>query len=178
MSTLSVDTIQGKTTAGTVQMPSGSVIQVVHHSSSDLFSGNVTGSNITASSNSWVNGDAQSQVIITPKFANSFILLQCVFNTDNETTNGRAMYTFFKSVNGSTFSNVAITNSSGYDSLSRVHDIGERVLIGQEMQFYDAVSSTQEHKYKVYVRGQNSGNVAKIRNDIIPLKLTAMEIAQ
>ena len=33
MSTLSVDTIQGKTTAGTVAMPSGHVVQTVSNTS-------------------------------------------------------------------------------------------------------------------------------------------------
>ena len=35
MSTLSVDTIQGKTTAGTVAMPSGHVVQVITATSGD-----------------------------------------------------------------------------------------------------------------------------------------------
>ena len=60
MSTLSVDTIQGKTTAGTVQMPSGSVIQVLNTSSS---------SQISTTSTSAV--DTGMTLDITPKFSSS-----------------------------------------------------------------------------------------------------------
>ena len=59
MSTLSVDTIQGKTTAGTVAMPSGSVIQVLQ--------GEVL-TEISNSSSSY--GSVVSQAI-TPKFSSS-----------------------------------------------------------------------------------------------------------
>ena len=62
MSTLSVDTIQGKTTAGTVAMPSGSIVQVVQ--------GEVL-TEITNSSSSY--GDVVTQAI-TPKFSSSKIL--------------------------------------------------------------------------------------------------------
>jgi len=176
-SRLLVDKLEGKTTANSIEMPSGSVIQVVHRSSADAFTNSSTGNNIAATTNTWVSGGVQSEVTITPKFSSSFILLQCVMNIDNAATDNRALYTFFKSVNNGTYSNLAILNSEGYDALCRSHDTGERGLFNQGMQFYDAVDSTQVHKYRVYVRGQNSGNAAKIRNDIVPLKLTAMEIA-
>ena len=43
MSTLSVDTIQGKTTAGTVKMPAGHIVQVV--SAEGSTQANVSGTN-------------------------------------------------------------------------------------------------------------------------------------
>ena len=66
MSTLSVDTIQGKTTAGTVAMPAGAVLQVVQ------------GVTTTASSESVAAHNLSSVVVsatITPKFASSKILM-------------------------------------------------------------------------------------------------------
>jgi hypothetical protein len=72
MSTLKVDTIQGKTTAGTVAMPSGHVVQVVEKVS--------TASN-TFSSNSYVDHD---ELAITPKFSTSKMYL---------TFTGRVKYT-------------------------------------------------------------------------------------
>ena len=69
MSTLSVDTIQGKTTAGTVAMPAGHVIQVVESTlnSSSQYSNSTT--SLT---------DVGLSVQITPKFSSSkvFILFQ------------------------------------------------------------------------------------------------------
>ena len=187
-SELQVTTIRGVPTgsnANQIVIPTGQVltapghiVQVVHRQSSDVYSGNVSGSNIQASSNSWVSGGTESELTITPKFANSYILLQCVINTDNANTDSRAMYTIFKSVNAGAYTNLTPNNSNNYDSLARIHDLGERIIIGQEMQFYDAVSSTQTHRYRVYVKNQNSGQTARLRNDIIPLKFTAMEIAQ
>ena len=64
MRTLSVDTIQGKTTAGTVAMPSGHVIQM--QSTTTTSSITVTATSLTASG---------LVVSITPKFANSNLLI-------------------------------------------------------------------------------------------------------
>ena len=62
MSTLSVDTIQGKTTAGTVAMPSGHVIQTV--------TGSTTAANISSTSYSGLGS-----ATITPVATSSKILL-------------------------------------------------------------------------------------------------------
>ena len=64
MSTLSVDNIQGKTTAGTVAMPSGHVIQVQY---------TTTTSSITTTATSL--GASGHIVSITPKFSNSKLLI-------------------------------------------------------------------------------------------------------
>jgi len=64
MSTLTVDTIQGKTTAGTVAMPAGHVIQM--QSTTTTSSITVTATSLTASG---------LVVSITPKFANSNLLI-------------------------------------------------------------------------------------------------------
>ena len=66
MSTLKVDTIQGKTTAGTVAMPAGHVIQVV---SSEIGASG----DISTTSTSFV--DTGHSVTITPKFSTSKVLV-------------------------------------------------------------------------------------------------------
>ena len=80
MSTLSVDTIQGKTTAGTVAMPAGHVIQTLQALKTDVFS---------TSSTSFVDVTGLS-VNITPKFSTSKIFVQfCVavgHNADTQQT--------------------------------------------------------------------------------------------
>lgn len=181
MTTLYVDNIapnlQSKISAPNLTLPTGSVIQVVHRTSSDAYSGNVSGSQLSTSTNSWVSGGTESELTITPKFANSYILLTAVINCDNANTDNKAMYTFFKSVNNGTYTNLAPVNHQNYDALARMHDTGERIIIGQTMQFYDAVSSTQTHRYRVYFRSQVNTETARLRNDLIPMKFTAMEIA-
>ena len=67
MSTLSVDTIQGKTTAGTVAMPSGHVVQTVSNSS-------------YSSATYSLSASTEQNVLsctITPKFSNSHMFIQC-----------------------------------------------------------------------------------------------------
>ena len=66
MSTLSVDTIQGKTTAGTVAFPSGHIIQTVYSSTDTKIASTSSQADVTL-----MTADA-----FTPKFANSHILIQ------------------------------------------------------------------------------------------------------
>ena len=65
MSTLKVDTIQGKTTAGTVAMPSGSVVQTSFHSFN-------TATTLNSNSDADVGGSSHT---FTPKFASSLLIL-------------------------------------------------------------------------------------------------------
>ena len=72
MSTLSVDTIQGKTTAGTVAMPSGMVVQTTF-----------TSWNTATTLNSDSDADiAGSSLTFTPKFASSLLILSCSVSTN------------------------------------------------------------------------------------------------
>ena len=64
MSTLSVDTIQGKTTAGTIAMPVGHVIQTITSETTTTIT--TTGTSFSASGH---------VVSITPKFSNSKIIV-------------------------------------------------------------------------------------------------------
>tara|TARA_R100000005_G_scaffold93116_1_gene67837 strand:+ start:499 stop:1008 length:510 start_codon:yes stop_codon:yes gene_type:complete len=65
MSTLSVDTIQGKTTAGTVAMPAGMVVQTAFQTFN-------TQTVLSSDSDADVGGSSLS---FTPKFASSLLLL-------------------------------------------------------------------------------------------------------
>jgi len=62
MSTLSVDTIQGKTTAGTVAMPSGSVVQYAYQTSAVA---------VSNANNAYVATSVA--IAFTPKFSSSII---------------------------------------------------------------------------------------------------------
>ena len=65
MSTLSVDTIQGKTTAGTVAMPAGMVVQTT-------FTSWNTATTLNSNSDADVGGSSHT---FTPKFASSLLIL-------------------------------------------------------------------------------------------------------
>jgi len=67
MSTLSVDTIQGKTTAGTVAMPAGHIVQTTFHSFT-------TATTLNSDSDADLGGSSHT---FTPKFASSLLILSC-----------------------------------------------------------------------------------------------------
>jgi hypothetical protein len=77
MSTLSVDTIQGKTTAGSVAFPAGVVIQTVDFT---------YGTTVATESTGYV--DTGVSAVITPKFSNSKIyitgFLHCRISGDHD----------------------------------------------------------------------------------------------
>ena len=73
MSTLSVDTIQGKTTAGTVAMPSGHVIQTIMHRSGSVATHNTTNT---------IEISTDFRATITPKFQNSKIIVHATTNAN------------------------------------------------------------------------------------------------
>ena len=76
MSTLSVDTIQGQTTAANVKLPAGSVLQAQ--------SFDYSGSAFTSSSTSHVA--TPITVTITPKYSSSKVLILCSTNLRKTTT--------------------------------------------------------------------------------------------
>ena len=81
MSTLSVDTIQGKTTAGTIAMPSGSVVQTIINSPDTAAA--------THDVTSWTEVSSGMRTSITPKFTNSILFIQ--FNLLVGCNNGTTM---------------------------------------------------------------------------------------
>ena len=179
MSTLAVNTIQAQT-GTTVSVPTGQtlyapghVLQVVHHNSG------TNGTEFTTTGNTFVSGGSECSITITPKFANSIIRVTASFNTDSAYTDSRPMYTFFRSINGGSYSNLYSANTQGYDAIIRNHAIGERLLMQNTMDWYDDNhNTTNSITYRVYFKNQNSGGTARIRNDIAPCVISATEIAQ
>ena len=96
MSTLSVDTIQGQTTAANVKMPAGHVVQTVQYLRRGLNSASSTLVNVQTSS--FV--DVMSKAIVT-KFANSliFVKMNCVYY---ETQSGQSARSTVKILRNST----------------------------------------------------------------------------
>ena len=77
MSTLSVDTIQGQTTAANVKLPTGSIVQTVQYLRKGRHDASM-GALVNVQTSSFV--DVMSKAIVT-KFANSliFVKMNCVF---------------------------------------------------------------------------------------------------
>jgi len=104
-SRLLVDKIEGKTTANTVQMPSGSIIQVTHAIKTDTFSTN----------NRSVNDgfvDTGLNCSITPKFASSLIMINasiCI----GSSIGSFAYFRVMKNVGGGSYSMSAEPDADG-----------------------------------------------------------------
>lgn len=171
MSTLSVDTIQGQTTAANVKLPAGSIIQTV------TFTSPFNGTEIAASTNSYVTTGSEGLISITPKYNNSKLLVKFDFNADTADSDNRAMYTLYRSIGGASEANVTSTNSNSYDALARIHETGSRILMPIRITYVDTVTSTAARTYRLYVKGQNANEIARVRNDITQLQASIMEIS-
>ena len=141
MSTLSVDTIQGKTTAGTVAMPSGHIVQV-------LSTTKTTEQSISGSSFVDISGLSQA---ITPKFATSKILVQVNVSFSGEVNS----YIAFKILRDSTEilknteSNTGLECSGGGTIPS---GSTENYAVHKEsMSGFDSPNTTSETTYKVQI---------------------------
>ena len=177
MSTLSVDTIQGQTTAANVKLPAGCVLQVLSTTKTDTFTTSSTGPiDITGLS-----------VSITPKYATSKILVMFdVHIVGNDSGTGLRL------LRGST--NLALGDASG--SRARMTAIGfysngasPNVYSGGQtsMSFLDSPSTTSATTYKLQAQclSTNGININMSRYDTDngnasrgSSTITVMEIAQ
>ncbi len=171
MSTLSVDTIQGKTTASNIAMPSGYIVQT-------------QSSAITATANHTTTTYTDSiSATITPKFSTSKIMVWATTSLFGEITS--TTYLWFASrlvrvVGGTT---TAIFNDHTASN-SLMHGWGQRSSSGNlecatydTMHFLDSPSTTSEITYKVQTAGRSSVQLS-INARSTSSTITMMEIAQ
>jgi len=171
MSTLSVDTIQGKTTAGTVAMPSGSVVQVTMTESH--------GVTLTTTSESLVASGVTAT--ITPKFSSSKILIVCSFTATSSTSNAivGTAYKMYRSIGGGSdavVTGMASSTQAGlleYNSNASSYNHSVAAFTNQ-----DSPSTTSEITYKLFFKRQNSSNTAAIQRDWGGVHIQLMEIKQ
>ena len=171
MSTLSVDTIQGKTTAGTVAMPSGSVVQVTMTESH--------GVTLTTTSESLVASGVTAT--ITPKFSSSKILIVCSFTATSSTSNAivGTAYKMYRSIGGGSdavVTGMASSSQAGfleYNSNASSYNHSVAAFTNQ-----DSPSTTSEITYKLFFKRQNSSNTAAIQRDWGGVHIQLMEIKQ
>ena len=158
MSTLSVDTIQGQTTAANVKLPAGSILQTVQGST-----------NTAMSSASTSYSDTGLTANITPKYASSKILVRISQH-----------YRFdrygwsIKIVRGSTDAFVPVNNYMVYST-----DLNSDTRNFLNYEIIDSPSSTSALTYKTQViLHQSSGtNLILNGNDFFSF-MTLMEISQ
>ena len=160
MSTLSVDTIQGKTTAGTVAMPSGSIIQVVQ--------GTALGTSVSSSTSFVTSG---IDVDITPKFASSKILVQATTCCDNEAA-GRQMYlTLYR--DSTRLDSAYVSGSYGLGSF---WNGGERTIGNVSIHILDTPNSTSQLHYELYYRSV-PGTQVEVNTQSVSGIIMCMEIS-
>jgi hypothetical protein len=171
MSTLSVDTIQGKTTAGTVAMPSGSVVQVTMTESH--------GVTLTTTSESMVASGVTAT--ITPKFNTSKIFILCSFTATSSTSNAivGTAYKMYRSIGGGSdavVTGMASSTQAGfleYNSNASSYNHSVATFTNQ-----DSPSTTSEITYKLFLKRQNSSNTAAVQRDWGGVHIQLLEIKQ
>lgn len=171
MSTLSVDTIQGQTTAANVKMPAGSILQTT----TSVSHGGAT----TSASNSLVATGYIAN--ITPKYNNSIIMIYfCTSFTsiDNNGTGGTAMK-FYKSIAGGSYSVVTSMASSAQTGLLEYSsDAGNYNHSVGTMMLTDSPATTSSINYQLYFARVGSVNSASIQRDWGGIHFHLMEISQ
>ena len=142
MSTLSVDTIQGKTTAKNVQMPSGSIVQVGTQTS-------VNGLQVYAATTSYTAVGSGLIATITPRFAGNKIRIHLTYQA--YASSNYIAISLYRSVAGGSYS--AATDAPPSNG---GHNWGN----GGSFNFIDEPSYTlgQSISYQPYYRGHTADN--------------------
>ena len=160
-STLTVDKIQGATTAANVTFPAGVVIQAVD-----------TSNNTETSVQNTTFVDTGLTLSITPKFATSKILaIVNLGSIYNSTTSGQPRFTLYR---GST--NLGGTQGNTNDNFGQTYSSSGAVSIQCTFTHLDSPATTSAITYTVYVR-TNTGT-AVIGHDNARNGITLLEIAQ
>ena len=162
MSTLKVDTIQGKTTAGTVAMPAGMVIQIQKSS----ISGDVT----TTSSSPVATG---LECAITPKFSTSLIMVQLI--------GGRSYIAAGQLLDVSLYKDGANVNSVGVGRWTSIYSLSNHHHGGYSAVHFETAANTSSRTYQVYFdvgSGTAYFNDTPSGNSEYSVNLVVMEITQ
>ena len=149
MSTLSVDTIQGQTTAANVKLPAGCVVQTVNTSFS-------TQTKVTATSYAAISG---ASLAITPKFATSKILVMVNFSTRVYDGNTNYANGSFQILRGSTaISGSVPTDGSGTFEIGAFDSGGSSVELNHRYHntILDSPNTTSATTYSVKMAAYGS----------------------
>lgn len=170
-STLTVDTIQGATTAANVKLPAGSILQTITSFSH--------GAAIQTASTSLV-GTGQTATI-TPKYNNSIIMLYLsasFTSIDNNGTGGTQMV-FYKSIAGGSYSVVnTMTSRASGGFLEYSSDAGNYNHSVGTMMLTDSPATTSAVTYQLYFARLGSSQNASLQRDWGGVHFHLMEISQ
>ena len=145
MSTLSVDTIQGQTTSTKVKLPAGSILQTVTAEHGTYVQ--TTGSSFA---------DTGLQCSITPKYANSHILIICNVQAGKSGANGFEPACRILRVGDSTMIGAEgqrYVYSRIEDGSSNMHIGGMKTLIRKDTNHNSTSSQTYKFQHKVISGG-------------------------
>ena len=164
-SIINVDQINEATSGSGVNIP-GYVVQTLGNS-------HVIGSNIATTSTSFVTSGLTSPVI-TPKFANSKIVITCdVGMIYGVNTGNGSMSSIFRSVQGGTY---AALNVVDYDHFHE--SSGSDNIAGHMHHILDTPTYTLGNtiSYQVFIKSQGSGSISIYQGSMV--NYTVSEIAQ
>ena len=155
-SIIKVDQIQlanGSTpTAGDLGFnTTGSVIQTVSLS-------DTTRARTATSNTSYVQTDVYNS--ITPKYANSKIIVRVATSGNNNGTNHQLAYTMFRSIGGGSYSNLRVTGGNEW-GLGQVWGQSSRIQVPLIAEIVDEPNTTGEVTYRLYIRSQ-SGDIVEL----------------
>ena len=168
MSTLSVDSITGQTTAANVKLPAGYVIQTQYGSSS--------GARTVSTSTSYADISG-STVTITPKYNTSKILIIASFPDTFVTSTAAANSLYLKcirNVGGGSFSDVCMIA----DRQGLTTPTSQEFMCSMSYSFLDSPTTTSACIYKCQLKSFNSNQVTVGQQSSGLVNMLAMEIAQ
>ena len=165
MSTLSVDTIQGKTTAGTVAMPSGSVIQVVTNETTTQVTGTSGGETALGFTCS-----------ITPKFSSSKIYVSVDLQTAVVGTFGNYAVSF--RVRRGTSTSDTLISESRFGRYDNQTNVSRELFASTALSALDSPNTTSSTTYGTFVVNIDGLPTYKVSPNSGRSTITLMEIAQ
>ena len=141
MSTLSVDTIQGQTTAANVKLPAGTILQCKSTTIDSRFQ---------TSSTSFVDV-TNFNVTITPKYSTSKILVQMSTTSGLSTTSRVSRFRVIRTISGGSAVHVGVgaNDSNNFSGTRTVYDAGQDQLHQVHWQGEDSPNTTTATTYKI-----------------------------
>ena len=166
MSTLKVDTIQGKTTAGTVAMPTGSVIQLVTSETTTQISG-------TASASEVALGFTGA---ITPKFSSSKIYV--AVNLQTAVTGVMSNYAIGLKVRRGTSASDPLILEARFGHYANQTNVNRELYSTVAFSALDSPNTTSTVTYGTFLINIDQNPDYKISPNSGKSTITLMEIAQ
>lgn len=161
MSTLSVDTIQGQTVAGTVNMPAGHVVQVVQHTDTTVYTNSTTSHAQGPQTGTFTLKNSSNKVLVT---------INCNCRVTRNTASGVRLAIY----RGSVASGTRIT--AGGEPQVYTTDSGTEQYSIVTMQFLDTpgVASTT---YSIAFWKHPSSTTAQIKGDFVTTTILLQEVS-